>query len=280
MEAKDSTSIKTTAPEGWIKSDTCPAILSFEDYCLLDQSTQSCGTPSSSTWSGALSVVSFFYGAGLVDANGEWQCTELSQASVDATAAYLVDQMNSPAGQVMYGFFMGKGTVNDGFTSVTRSGIAVAGPLCVAKGGIAGAGQCFDSLSDGLDVTSDQALSYMNNLIGPWILDSVAEKYNLEDGFLSPLFYQDIKAGTMEVRTFSFMLLNWESFRLLTTDSSIVVFSLAFVYFWLFMHIQSFFIASVSISQIFLSIPASIFPYAFFFGIKYFGLMQVRDLVA
>jgi len=76
------------------------------------------------------------------------------------------------------------------------------------------------------------------------------------------------------VRTYSFLLFNWEGLRLLATDGNVVVFSLLFVYVWLFMHIESYFLASVSISQIFLSIPASIFPYAFVFGMKYFGLMQ------
>jgi len=85
---------------------------------------------------------------------------------VDSTAAYLVSQMATPEGQVTFGFFMGKDTLKDGFTRVTRSAITVAGPLCVASEGVAGAGECFEFTGGSTDVSSEQALSYMNNLIG------------------------------------------------------------------------------------------------------------------
>jgi hypothetical protein len=63
-----------------------------------------------------------------------------------------------------------------GFSTLTRSGIAVAGPLCLAKGGVSGAGKCFDFASDSNDLFSSQALTYQNNLVGPWMLDVVAKK--------------------------------------------------------------------------------------------------------
>ena len=165
MAAKKSVSIETTT-DGWLDSDLCPSTLNYEDYCLLDSSTKACSSPSSGIWSGSASVVSLFYGDDLVGADGvTWDCTELSQTSVDATAAFLVGEMDTPEGQVTYGFFMGKNTVEDGFTPVTRSAIAVAGPLCVAAGGVAGNGKCYDNAASGLDIASDQALSYMNNLV-------------------------------------------------------------------------------------------------------------------
>lgn len=78
----------------------------------------------------------------------------------------------------------------------------------------------------------------------------------------------------MTMFTFSLMLQQWEWTRVLNLDSYLVFFSLSFVYLWLFVHTQSFFIASVGISQIFLSIPAAILPYALFLQVKYLGLMQ------
>jgi hypothetical protein len=75
-----------------------------------------------------------------------------------------------------FGFFMKSDTNDVGFSTITRSGIAVAGPLCLPKDGVSGAGECFDFASDSNDLFSLQALSYQNNLIGPWMLDSVAEK--------------------------------------------------------------------------------------------------------
>ena len=42
------------------------------------------------SWSGALSVVYMFYGAGLVTPGGGWDCKLLDQATVDATANQLV----------------------------------------------------------------------------------------------------------------------------------------------------------------------------------------------
>jgi len=88
------------------------------------------------------------------------------------------------------------------------------------------------------------------------------------------MFYDSMEAANVEFFTFSLLLQNWETLRLLEMDQIIVIFSLGFVYIWLFVHLQSFFLASVAVSQIFLSIPASIFPYAFVLQVKYFGLMQ------
>jgi hypothetical protein len=45
MAAKDSVSIETTAPAGWVDNDLCPKELNYEDYCLLDQATKDCSTP-------------------------------------------------------------------------------------------------------------------------------------------------------------------------------------------------------------------------------------------
>jgi len=98
--------------------------------------------------------------------------------------------------------------------------------------------------------------------------------FDLEEGFLHPMLYDSLEEAGLEAFTFSLLLQNWESLRLLAADQLIVLFSLGFVYFWLFMHLKSIFLATVAISQIFLSIPASIFPYAFVLQVKYFGLMQ------
>ena len=150
----------------------------------------------------------------------------------------------------------------------------MAGPICLAQDGEAGAGECYQFASGSTDIFSNQALSYQHNLIGPWMLDSVAKEYGLTGGFLDPMFYDDIVDANVEIFTFSLLLQNWESLNLLNQDQVIVAFSLGFVYLWLFVHLQSFWLASVAISQIFLSIPASIFPYAFVFQVKYMGLMQ------
>jgi hypothetical protein len=106
----------------------------------------------------------------------------------------------------------------------------------------------------------------------PYLLRSLS--FGLEDKFLHPMFYDSMEAANVEFFTFSLLLQNWETLRLLEMDQIIVIFSLGFVYIWLFVHLQSFFLASVAVSQIFLSIPASIFPYAFVLQVKYFGLMQ------
>eukprot|EP00614_Pseudopedinella_elastica_P005761 CAMPEP_0172589926 /NCGR_PEP_ID=MMETSP1068-20121228/8449_1 /TAXON_ID=35684 /ORGANISM="Pseudopedinella elastica, Strain CCMP716" /LENGTH=1114 /DNA_ID=CAMNT_0013385597 /DNA_START=196 /DNA_END=3540 /DNA_ORIENTATION=- len=276
MLAKDSKSISDFAPAGWLDQDICPTVLDYKDYCLLNPHTKNCTVPSTDpySWSGALSVVYMFYGAGLVTPGGGWDCKLLDQATVDATANQLAAEVKSEAGQMAYGFFMDKHSPSKGYSKLTRSAIAVAGPLCLASGGEAGAGKCFDFASGGTDLFSDQSLSYSNNLLGPWTVDALAPEYKLKDEFQHPFFFDDIKGGSMEMYTFSLLLQNWESQRLLATDQYMVVFSLAFVYLWLFMHTQSLFIASVGISQIFLSIPASIFPYAMILQVKYFGLMQ------
>lgn len=63
----------------------------------------------------------------------------------------------------------------------------------MAKDGVAGAGECFDFASSAVDLSGDQALSYTHNLLGPWVMDSVVEEYGLEERFLHPFFFDDIK---------------------------------------------------------------------------------------
>lgn len=69
--------------------------------------------------------------------------------------------------------------------------------------------------------------------------------YKLEDrGLGYPFFFDPILGdkttanAEVEAFTFSLLLQSWESLRLLGTDQNIIVFSLSFVYLWLFMHIQ------------------------------------------
>ncbi len=277
--------------EPWYSSNKVPDTLTFDDFCVAD-SNGNCAVPDSNTWpsstvwSGSLSVVYFFYETNLADSNGVWDCSLLDEAYVTTKSDYLVNQMATESGQLNYGFYMSKNANADGYTSITRSGIAVAGPLCMAKDGERRAGKCYDFASGGSDLFSDQALTYKYNLLGPWMYDIVKEGKASDDkleptqggvtGMSTTYMFDDLTGndGSIEMWTFSLLLQNWDNLRLLQSDQSYIFLSVAFVFGWIFMHTGSLFIASVGISQIFMSIPATIMPYAFILQVKYVGFMQ------
>ena len=178
MPSKKSKAIATTAPSADWQKKQAPTELSYEHYCLLDSSTGECAQPSGGgAWAASMSIVYHFYGSDLVNAeDGEWDCSLLDADLVNAKAAALVAAMDSESGQLQYGFFMRENTASKGYTSITRSAISVAGPLCLSKDGEAGAGECFDFASGDLDMFSEQANEYVFNLIGPWILGKFIEK--------------------------------------------------------------------------------------------------------
>ena len=277
--------------EPWYDTKKAPDAFTFDDFCLADSDgtctvPDSDNWPSTTAWSGSLSIVYFFYRTDLVNSDGTWDCSLLDEDDVQERSDFLVDQMDTESGQLTYGFYMGKRAKTKGYTRITRSGIAVAGPLCMAKDGVSGAGKCYDFASGGSDLFSDQALSYKHNLLAPWMYDAIRKGRGHDDemevkqggvtGLSSSYMFDDITGNdeTIEMWTFSLLLQNWDTLRLLANDQQYVTLSILFVFGWLFMHTGSLFIAAVGISQIFASIPATFMPYCFILQVKYIGLMQ------
>ena len=64
--------------------------------------------------------------------------------------------------------------------------------------------------------------------------------------------------------------------ELLEQDLSMVIFSVLFVYIWMFMHTESFWIANVGMFQIFMSLPFSRLFYSIIGQVAYFSTLQVR----
>lgn len=252
MKAKKS---QATKPENWVNNNS-PDTLGFDHYCLLKNGK--CATPDTSeAWSASSSVVYHFYGDALVDGDGKWNCSLLDVADVNSKSEALVSAMSSETGQLELGFYMGKKTQRKGYTSITRSAISVAGPLCLSKNGVAGAGECFDFASGDLDMFSDQANEYIYNLLGPWLYDVVRSVYDLKDKHPWHPFTFDRLLGSkttpdakIQAYTFSLLLQAWESLRLLAADQLVTFVSLLFVFMWLFIHIRSLFLATVGISQV------------------------------
>ena len=70
--------------------------------------------------------------------------------------------------------------------------------------------------------------------------------------------------------------LNEEEFEtILNTDFALALFSFLFVWFWIRVHVGSCTVASLSMLQILVSLPLSIFVYFVVFRISYFGAMQM-----
>jgi len=133
------------------------------------------------------------------------------------------------------------------------------------------------------------------------------KEFNMNAGILSSAFMQEARAGSpkMSVLWFSDFLNEEEFETILNTDfararaclldalrprrpwrasrqstQALALFSFLFVWFWIRVHVGSCTVASLSMLQILISLPLSLFIYYVVFQISYFGAMDCADTKA
>ena len=273
----------------------------YDNYCQL--SGGKCAAPSLSlpynvyTYAGYnTSDTAFPFGETFTMAAG---CPLLPEATVAAYGDFLVDQMNSEAGQLMYGFFMADDTVSKGYSVRTRSGIPFGGPLkCSVKEhnwhpGVLedlevqfadpdkckGVNTTFPTLS----IIGDYQGHFYQNFFVPvtedlWKLFGMGADPGKRTPMADTPFMSDAHVGGLRVRWFSWGMWNWESFMIFNTDQVVIYATMLFVFGTLWFYIGSWLLATFGMMQIIFSLRVALTIYWYLFGMHYYGTMQILSI--
>jgi protein dispatched 1 len=98
----------------------------------------------------------------------------------------------------------------------------------------------------------------------------------MKGSFMNSIYRDDSTIdGKIDVVWYSWIL-NLSIFGdIVDNDMAMVIFSVLFVWIWMNIHLDSFFIAGMGMFQIFMSLPFGRFFYSIMGQIKYFSILQV-----
>jgi hypothetical protein len=224
----------------------------YPKYCKLDAQSE-CLVPQSSP-------VAIFYGT-----NHTFDCPLLSSTELESKRQALYDSLDSPIGRLTNGFFMDKGveTRNPLASTKTRSTIQLGAPL-----------EGFMSVNDRRPEQSKEYAKFFEALEDPLVT-----KFNLKaKWFLSSPYRNEAFAEGLQVEYFSRGWQQIEMARLVITDFVVTICSILFVYTYIYIHTGSFFLASISMCQIVLSMPIASFIYRGILQVTYFGTVQLLTI--
>uniref|UniRef100_A0A7S2QV85 SSD domain-containing protein n=1 Tax=Triparma pacifica TaxID=91992 RepID=A0A7S2QV85_9STRA len=228
-------------------------LVSLEEYpkfCALKPDSTNCSNID-------LSYPLLYYGS-----SHDWSCPLLDQADIDSKTTTMIDALDTEVGELQYGFFFDKDVKTNGFPSKVRSMVQLGAPL-----------EGYDSEKDNI---AEQARKY-EDFIGTWE-DVMLPYIGVESTFTTSAFGQPHVKNGIEVRYWGFDLQNREFMRVVQFDMFFAIFSLIFVYIWIFVHIGSFFLASISMLQIVASLPIGSAIYKGVFQIPFFDTLHVLVL--
>jgi hypothetical protein len=226
----------------------------YPKYCVLDtQPVPQCVVPMSSP-------VAIFYGV-----NHTFDCPLLSTADVESTRLSLYDSLKTPTGRLTNGFFMDNEVEQrDPLISLkTRSTIQLGAPL--------------EGYQSANDRREQQALEYAEFFTA--IETPLIDKFNLKSKWLLSSPYRNhAQTEGMQVEYFSRGFIELEMARTVILDFVVTILSILFVYCYIYIHTGSFFLASISMCQIVLSMPIASFVYRVILQITYFGTVQLLTI--
>jgi len=221
--------------------------LGWNDFCQMADG--SCEQPTS--------VTNLFYGS-----NHNYTCERLDASTVSSTAADLYDALDTTAGELAYGYFVSKKTINTDHTCWTRSLFKLGSPLenfGYKKESVIGDPQFYD--------ISNYLLQVCDNLFT--FFDMEATAFPTRSAYFEPA----TTAG-LDVTWFSYPLNNAEMMNMVATDQMMAICSILFVWVWIVIHTGSFFVGSLGMLQVVMSLPVSMFFYKLIFQIHYFETLQ------
>ena len=206
----------------------------YPDYCVL--------TATGVCEDAALSFPLQFYGM-----DHDWTCPLLTDTNVNTKLNEMIDSLDDEdgVGMIQYGFFFDKNVQENNFPLKVRSLMNLGAPL---KG--------FISETD--EITKQHRL--YEGFISTWE-DSIWEDFGKTYTFSSSAYNGRHIKGDMEIRYSSFDIQQLEFQRIVKFDMLFSIGSICFVFFWIYMHVGSFFIASVAMLQIVGSLPIGNFFY-------------------
>ena len=183
----------------------------------------------------------------------DWQCHLLTNDEVNQkrTMIYQTEQ-NNPDG--MFGFFLGKDFDQLKYTKITRSNINLGEPL--------------NGYASALDKPSEQRQKYIDFF--RQVEQDLLKYFNQEFTMFRSAYLNTFSKNNLQVKYYSWNLNNIEFNRVVNGDMIMTLCAIVFVFIWIRVHTGSFFLSSMSMLQIILSMPMAFLIYRFVFGINYF----------
>jgi len=239
----------------------------YVDFCVVESA---CGsTPEGQLHSSCecapptTSAVGLFYGT----SDMAWAtsttapCPLLSEDVVSAKAQELYSALDTTAGLLKYGFYMGSDFNKKGFTSRSRSLLQVGGPL-------EGYTMTLDDDADQADQEKEYKMFFEE------VQDNLIDMLGMEGSFMRSVFRDDsLVDGKIEVVWYAGILSGNIFEEMIAGDLIMVSFAVLFVLLWMNAHIGSFFLAGVGLFQIVMSLPFSRLFYSVIGGISYFSTL-------
>jgi hypothetical protein len=234
----------------------------YPDFCLVDPTS-----PTRECANETFSITYHFYGSAVAD------CIELEQASIDATLAVINNKLITET-DLSFLFFMADDYVDldkpatQWVNKRTRSQFLLGRPVEIHRLPSKGKG----------DVEKETEKLYNKEWVKP-LQERLFEKLDMKKAWLyaSPYESKPFLGGKnekgaapddkLEVKFFSVALNQLEFASVANTDFTAVVFSVIFVYIYMTVHLDSVFIASMSLSQMMMSVPFSLFFYSAIFQV-------------
>ncbi len=200
-----------------------------------------------------LSFPLLFYGL-----DHDWSCPLLTATEITSTTTTMIDALETDIGMLQYGFFFDKNVQSNGYATKVRSMIQLGAPL-----------EGYESESDKL---TEQYRKY-EEFIGDWEPD-MWDYFGVKNTDMKSAYQSKMKKDGLRVRYWGFDMQNLEFMRVVQTDMFFSMFSIMFVFIWIFVHTGSAFMASMGMLQIVTSLPIGNFIYKVFFGIPYFDTLH------
>lgn len=218
----------------------------FIDFCVLDAPLQCADN--------ILSLPLKFYGL-----DHDWSCPLLSATEVSTTLTALIDSLDTDDGLYENGFFFGKNVLDLGISNIGRSVINVGAPL-------------EDFASETILV--EEQNSIYQGFFEKWELD-MWEFFGKVNTVTNSAYNGPNYLNSLRVRFWGLDIQNLEFQRLASFDMIFTLFAIVFVWIWIYVHIGSFFMANVAMTQIICSLPVALIFYKKLFAIPYFEILHI-----
>jgi hypothetical protein len=231
----------------------------YKDFCVYDHNNQ-CIMPTPS-------IVVFFYG---FTSLSQWNCTRLDDSIVNAKKAFLYEAAKTLEGQVTFGVWLDKGTLERGYSMKARSSWLMGTPL---KGYNSSNDRAEEQNSKYESFLTTSGITYIGGIEG-----SLLDFFGIDSGGSSGLlpYYPSPLRSKAEINNLDVLWFSWamsdaEFSRIIQSDIYFTIFSILFVLLWMTVHTRSVFIGLMGMFMIFTSIPFAIFIYKGFYRISFFS---------
>ena len=190
------------------------------------------------------------------------ECTLLSSNAVLAAETALLQSLSNPKSNAA--FFLGSNVdiQNPTRTFRSRSYFGLGGPL---KG--------FSSMEDRREKQKD-----IYKDVGAKWEQEMFDYFQMESTLIKSAYRTKAQVGTLDVKFLSLLFNNFEFDRVVNGDLLWTVASITFVFFYMAIHTESFFLASVGMMQILFSLPITYFFYRFVFQVPFYTQLHILTI--